>query len=75
MEILEAQAWRRRQAEKATITTAWHTAVFIGLAKAGKLEGLEQYIGEEESAPEPVELTPKQSELLMHVITLRPQVH
>jgi len=67
-ETLDAAAWRRRQSERASIYGAYHVGVFVALAKHGKLEDLDHYLGDEERA-EPVELTPAQEELVWKLVT------
>jgi hypothetical protein len=71
-ELLEAEAWRRRQDQSSYVAAAWHFALFNVLAKNGKLEPLEAYLAGEDGKDEEVELSPKQAEMLLLLMGATP---
>lgn len=71
-ELLEAEAWRRRQEQSSYVAAAWHFALFNALAKNGKLEPLESYLPSEDGKDEDVELSPKQAELMLLLMGATP---
>jgi len=70
-EVLSASAWRRSQEERAAKFGAWHVGLFVALAKHGKLEELDHYLGDE-GGGEPIELTPQQEYLAFRLLSIQP---
>lgn len=66
VEVVDAAAWRRRQAEK----VAHLTGMFVGLAFAGKIEAADAYFGEDDDGnkQEAVVLEPEQEELVWNLV-------